>query len=198
MTRVHSAAYGPEEFNPTVAAHPLAGGRFDSTPRDPYAYLYGADNAKTAISGALLRELPANVHGARILPEAKITGQRIAIIEATCNLELVSLRSGEDLGAIGQDTWLTSAPASEYSHTPPWASAIRAWAPDSCGMTWQSHREPEGNSFIFFEDRCPAGSFTEVTGDLQLPLHDRVLDSGMARLYLEAILTSYNVVLTNS
>lgn len=38
---------------------------------------------------------------------------------------------------------------------------------------------------------------TEIVGDLPLPRHDRALDSGNARLYLETILTSYNVVLTH-
>lgn len=197
LVRIHRAHHDATAFNPTVATHPLDGGRFDSTPSDPYAYLYAADDADTAVSEKLLRDLPAASQGARILPEAAIKDQRIAEIEATRDLELVRLRSGADLGAIGQDTWLTSAPSSEYSLTRPWASAIRNWAPWAHGMTWRSHREPNGFAYIFFEDRCPPGCFTEVAGSLQLPLNDRVLDSGTARLHLEMTLTSYNVVLTH-
>lgn len=197
LVRIHRTRFDATAFNPTVAAHPLEGGRFDSTPSDPYAYLYAGDDAETAISEKLLRDLPAVSHGARILPEAAIKDLRIAEIEATRDLELVTLRSGSDLGVIGQDTWLTSAPASQYSSTRPWASAIRSWAPWACGMTWQSHREPSGFSYVFFEDRCNPDCFTEVVGDLPLPPHGRALDSGNVRLYLETILTSYNVVLTH-
>lgn len=197
LVRIHRTRFEATAFNPIVATHSLEGGRFDSTPSDPYAYLYAGDDAETAISEKLLRDLPAVSHGARILPEAAIKDLRLAEIEVTRDLELVTLRSGTDLGAIGQDTWLTSTPASEYSLTRHWASAIRDWAPWACGLTWQSHREPAGFSYVFFDDRCGPDCFAEVVGDLPLPPHDRVLDSGSARLYLEMILTSYNVVLTH-
>ena len=196
LARIHSSSFGAAEFNPTVATNPLVGGRFDCTPGDEYPYLYAAENDATAVSETLLRDLPVNDYGARILPEAQLFQLRIARLKATCDLPLVSLRSGQDLAAVGQDAWLTTAPSSDYSSTRQWASAIRGWAPWACGLTWRSHREPDGYAYIFFGDRCPSGCFEDDQRSLPLLLDSRDLDTGTARLYIEEILTSYRVVLT--
>lgn len=195
LTRIHNSLFGTAEFNPRVASSPLAGGRFDSMPGDEYPYLYAADSDATAISETLLRYLPTDEHGTRILYESRLAGMRIARISATCDLPLVTLRSGKDLAAIGQDTWLTTAPTSQFSFTRTWASAIRGWAPWACGLTWRSFREPDGFAYIFFGDRCPDGCFQEDRESLPLPLQDRILDTGAARLYIEQILNTYRVVL---
>ncbi len=195
LTRIHNSLFGSAEFNPTVASSSFAGGRFDSTPGDEYAYLYAADSDATAISETLLRDLPADDHGARILHESRLAGLRIARLEATCDLPLVTLRSGKDLAAIGQDTWLATAPPSQFSSTQRWASAIRSWAPWAYGLTWRSNREPDGFAYVFFGDRCPDGCFQEDRKSLTLPPQDRTLNTGAARLYIEQILTTYRVVL---
>ncbi|MYB73801.1 MAG: RES family NAD+ phosphorylase [Acidimicrobiia bacterium] len=196
LARIHSASFGAVEFNPTVATHDLAGGRFDSTPSDEYAYLYAAEDDTTAVSEVLLRDLPIDNHGARMLPESQLEQLRIARLKATCDLPLVSLRSGRDLAAVGQDSWLTSAPSSEYSMTRRWASAIRSWAPWACGLTWRSHREPDGYAYVLFDDRCPSRCFEDDEDSLPLLLDSRNISTGTARLYIEEILTSYRVVLT--
>ena len=196
LARIHSSSFGAAEFNSTVATSALAGGRFDSTPGDVYPYLYAAEDDATAVSETLLRDLPVDDYGARILLEAQLTQLCIARLEATCDLPLVSLRSGRDLAAVGQDAWLTTAPSSEYSSTRQWASAIRDWAPWACGLTWRSHREPDGYAYIFFGDRCPSGCFEDYRHSLPLLLGSRDLGTGTARLYIEEILTSYRVVLT--
>ena len=195
LTRIHISPFGAVEFNPTVRGNPFAGGRFDSTPEDEYAYLYAADSDATAISETLLRYLPADDHGTRILHEYRLAGMRIAWINSTCDLPMVTLRSGQDLAAIGQDTWLTTAPSSQFPATRFWAAAIRGWAPWACGLTWRTNREPDGFAYIFFGDRCPEGCFQEDQDSLPLPPQDRTLNTGAARLHIEQILNTYRVVL---
>ena len=65
LTRIHDAAFSVGAFNPTVAQDALEGGRFDSTPNDPYAYLYAAGGDSTAVAEALLRELPIDDRGGK-------------------------------------------------------------------------------------------------------------------------------------
>ncbi len=195
LTRIHSAAFGVVEFNPTVARSDLRGGRFDSTPGDDYEFLYAADHDPTAVSEVLLRDLPIDDYGARLLPRVRLSELRIGWFSTTLELELVSLRSGVDLAALGQDSWLTTASAADYAMTRRWSSAIRKWAPSASGLTWRSLREPDGFAYIFFSDRCPVGCFEEVTDGLPLPTGDRNLDAGAGRLYVEEILASYRVAL---
>ena len=195
LTRIHSAAFGAVEFNPTVARSDLRGGRFDSTPGDDYAFLYAADNDPTAVSEVLLRDLPIDDYGARLLPRVRLSELRIGWFSTTLELELVDLRSGVDLAAVGQDSWLTTASAADYAMTRRWSSAIRRWAPSASGLTWRSLREPDGFAFIFFSDRCPDGCFKEVTDGLPIPAADRDLDAGAGRLYVEELLASYRVAL---
>ncbi len=195
LTRVHSAGFAVTEFNSTVARSDLQGGRFDATPGSEYAFLYAAEDDATAVSEVLLRDLPLDERGARLLPHAALTGRRISWLRTMLDLELVSLRTGEDLAAVGQDTWLTTALAAEYAVTRSWASAIRGWAPWAAGLTWRSHREPEEFAYVLFEDRCPTGCFEEVTEGLPVPAGDQNLSAGIGRLYVEELLARYRVVL---
>lgn len=195
LARIHSTAFGVTQFNPTVARSDLRGGRFDATPDDEHAFLYAAQDDATAVSEVLLRDLPIDEYGARLLPRARLARLSIGWLRTTVGLELVSLRSGRDLAAVGQDTWLTASPAAEYGMTRRWCSAIRGWAPWAVGLTWRSHREPEGFGYVFFGDRCPAGCFEEVTEGLPVPPGDRSLADGAARLHVEGILASYRVAL---
>lgn len=195
LTRVHSTAFSVTQFNPRLALDDRQGGRFDGTPEDEYAFLYAASNDATAVSEALLRDLPVDEYGARLLPQVRLSQVSISWFRVTVDLELVSLRSGQDLAAVGQDAWLTASPAAEYASTRRWASAIRGWAPWACGLTWRSYREPEGFAYVFFADRCPEGCFEEVTDGLPVPSGNQSLHEGAARLYVEGILASYRVAL---
>lgn len=195
LTRIHSAQFAVTEFNPTVARSELRGGRFDATPGDEYPYLYAAEDDATAVSEALLRDLPIDDRGARLLPRAVLSDRRIGWLRPVVDLDLVSLRSGEDLAAMGQDTWLTTAPAAEYAMTRRWAAAMRRWAPWAMGLTWRSHREPDGFAHIFFGDRCPEACFEEITEALPVPADGRDLDAGTGRLYVEELLARYRVTL---
>ena len=193
LTRVHSAQFGVTDFNPTVAHHRLRGGRFDATPDDPYGFLYAADDDATAVSEVLLRDLPLDERGARLLPRARVRNLRIGWLTTNRDLQLVDLRSGRDLAAIGQDTWLTTSPASEYELTRAWASAIRNWAPWCSGLTWRSHREPEGFAYVLFEDRVPDDCLAEVSTGVPLADEARRLDDGIGRLLVERLLEQYRV-----
>ena len=196
LTRIHSTYFSVTQFNPTVARSDLRGGRFDAMPEDEHAFLYAAQDDATAVSEVLLRDLPIDDFGARLLPRTSLSRLSIGWLRSTVDLELVSIRSGQELAAIGQDTWLTSSPASDYGMTRRWASALRRWAPWAAGLTWRSHREPEGFAYVFFGDRCPAGAFEEATDRLPVPPGDRSLVDGATRLHVEEILASYRVALT--
>lgn len=194
LTRLHSERFEVTEFNPTVARRGRIGGRFDATPGDEYAFLYAASDDPTAVSEALLRGIPSDERGARLLPAARLRGLRIGWLRTTRELEFVSLRSGVDLAALGQDTWLTSARVSEYAMTRRWAAAIREWAASAHGLTWRSHRDPAGFAYILFADRCPVGSIEEAVDGMLLRPVDRNLDGGPGRAYVEELLAAYRVV----
>ena len=129
LTRIHSTSFGVTAFNPTVAQSDLRGGRFDAVPGDHYPFLYAADRDTTAVSEALLRDLPIDERGARLLPRVRLSHVSIGWLRTTLDVELVGLRSGAELAAVGQDSWLTSSSAADYANTRRWASAIRLWAP---------------------------------------------------------------------
>ena len=195
LARVHSVRFAVTEFNPTLARSPLTGGRFDATPTDEYGFLYAAGDDMTAVSEAVLRDLPIDERGARLLPRVRLSDLRISWLVTTVDIQLVTLRSGRDLASVGQDAWLTVAPAAEYPVTRRWASAIRIWAPWGAGLTWRSLREPAGLAFVFFSDRCPADAFAELTVDLPVPAGEQDLHAGPARIYIEEILARYRVTL---
>ena len=194
LTRLHSAQFEVTDFNPTVAQDAIQGGRFDGTPQDEYAFLYAASDDATAVSEALLRDIPIDERGARLLPASRLRELRIGWLRTTRELQLVSLRSGVDLAAVGQDTWLTTAAAADYAMTRRWATAIREWAPWAQGFTWRTHREPAGFAYVLFADRCPVGCLAEAVDGALFSPADRDLSSGTARLYIEGILVSYRVV----
>jgi hypothetical protein len=85
-----------------------------------------------------------------------ICGRRISGLAVTSDVTLLSLRSGQDLAAIGQDTWLLSAAGSEYAQTRGWAHWLRDKASWAHGFAWSSHRNMGGTAIILFGDRCAA------------------------------------------
>ena len=195
LTRIHSAPFVVTDFNPTIARHPLRGGRFDATLDDQYGFLYAADDDATAVSEALLRDLPLDERGARLLPRVQLKNLRIGWLTTSRDLQLVDLRSGRNLAAIGQDVWLTVGPAKDYELTRAWASAIRAWAPWCSGLTWRSHREPAGFVCVLFEDRMPDACLSEVSTGVPLRDEEQRLDVGIGRIFIERLLATYRVAL---
>ena len=195
LSRIHSVAWEVSAFNPTLADPHWGGGRFDATASDQYGYIYAGSNDSVAVSETLLRDLPIDEHGSQLLPRKALSNRRIGWLKPQEALELVSLRSGVDLAAVSQDTWLTQAPSLEYGFTRRWGHAIRAWAPWATGFVWYSRREPAGLSFVFFDDRCPADVFEEVTTGTPIPRTDSRLDAGEGHVYVRELLQRYRVTL---
>lgn len=156
LSRLHRSSFGGADFNPTASDVLFGGGRFDSTPLDPYEYLYAGESHVTAIAEGLLRDVAADDRGYRFLPKRVWSGRRVSCIETVAELQLVSLRSGQDLGAIGADTWLTTSDPDDYPQTRAWAHWLRNECPSAAGLAWLSKREPGATSYVFFGDRCPA------------------------------------------
>lgn len=195
LSRIHSVGWDICAFNPTLADPHWGGARFDATADDRYAYIYGGSDDFVAVSEVLLRDLPIDDHGSQLLPRAALSDCRIGWLQPRVTLDLVSLRSGEDLAAVAQDTWLTHAPSMEYGFTRRWGHAIRAWAPWAAGFVWYSRREPAGEAFVFFDDRCPADAFEEITTGTPVPATDNRLDLGQGHVYVRELLQRYRVTL---
>jgi hypothetical protein len=100
--------------------------------------------------------LPADDRGTRALTRAAVQGQRISAVVLTSDLTLVSLITGADLAAIGQDAWLITCGAKEYAQTRGWGHWLRRQATWACGFAWTSARNMGGTAIILFGDRCAA------------------------------------------
>ena len=192
LWRVHKEKYPANEFNPNPVARGRAGefraGRFDSTTDDPYPFLYAAADDRTAVAETLLRDLPVSQSGTRELSSQEVSGLCVSQINVQADLELVSLRSGVDLAAIGIDTRLTIGPSTEYPVTRKWSAAIREWVDGAQGLTWRSGREPEGFAYVFFGDHIDRGEIVTSTNS-----------SCGAEAFdlITLILSSYNVAVSN-
>lgn len=193
LTRIHDARFPALSFNPTLADAHWGGGRFDATGEDPYGYLYAGGDDLCAVAESLLRDLPLDASGSQLLPRRSLTGRKISWLAPTRGLALVSLRSGRDLAAVGQDSWLTKCESREYGFTRRWAHQLRGWAPWAQGLVWRSRREEESLAYVFFEDRCPAGSFVEIH-EPTFPAPDgNRLDREPGLSYVRKLLAEYNV-----
>jgi hypothetical protein len=195
LSRVHSSELAPSRFNPTLADSHWGGGRFDASESDRYGYLYAGSDDECAVCEALLRELPLDPGGGRLLPRRAIEGRVLSRLVVTADVTLVGLCDGKQLGRIGQgDNWLVSCPASEYGFTRRWGHAIRRWAPGAEGLVWPSRRDPSKLAYVLFEDRFSA----ELEEDTAAPLAvagGLPLDTGVGERYLLSILARYWVTL---
>jgi hypothetical protein len=158
LFRVHLKQYDGHDFNPASSHRYYGGGRFDATADDAYPFMYAGQTVDVAVAETLLRDLVPNDVGIRQLPRPKIAGRRISSIEITVDLEVVSLRSAQDLGAVAQDTWLTMSDPRDYAQSRHWGHWIRSVAPAASGYVWKSKRDPVLDSFVLFGDRTPAGA----------------------------------------
>ncbi|MDT3396579.1 RES family NAD+ phosphorylase [Streptomyces sp. B1866] len=156
--RVHSAHRSATAFNPVPAHAFYDGGRFDSTPYDPYGFVYVGLGVAAAVCEALLRSVPfAADGGPRLIPRVAVERRRLSYLRLAADTAVVSLMSGADLAAVGQDTWLVHAESAEYPQTRHWAHWIRRRTePWAQGFVWPSKREPADRVAVLFEDRCTA------------------------------------------
>lgn len=157
LFRVHSKNFPPDEPNPSVSHKYYGGGRFDATADDAYAFLYAGETVQVALAETLLRDLPTDLTGPRILPKAFKAGKRISAIQINTDVTILGLATGRELGQVSQDTWLTTCPAREYAQSRHWGHTIRSWVPTAQGFAWLSHRDPQFQAFVFFSDRISPG-----------------------------------------
>lgn len=182
LFRMHSDEFDSLTFNPTVASHPLRGGRFDSDD-GAYSYLYAGEDFETVIAEALVRDLPSGPIPPRLIPRVQLARKVLSELVLGQSLQVVSL-IGADLGHVGQDAWLTKCAASDYALTRRWAAAIRAWAPKAAGFVWRSYRDEERDAYVLFGDRVPRGALGHVSSI--------AADSGRGLLLVKRVLQAHN------
>ena len=146
-------------------------GRFDPTPECVYSYCYAAMDDLTAIAEVLLRNI-GFTGPSRPLARCQVKDKRLAILETSKPLWLVSLVDAADLAAACQDSWLVHAEAADYRITQRWAHWLReGCAPDGrgpAGLVWPSKRAPGGQVVLLFGDRCADAVVYSSLGHRQL------------------------------
>jgi hypothetical protein len=154
LWRVHPAAYAVTEFKAKPSDDLFGGGRFDGTSADPYPFLYAAPELETALLETLVRSVPFDDHGQRLLRRVAVASRRASALRVTRDLTLVSLLGTADLAAACQDEWLIQAEPRDYPQTRRWGSWLRAKAGAADGLVWPSRRNIGHQSVVLFGDRC--------------------------------------------
>ena len=157
LWRVHKKSRGGADFKPVGSDALFGGGRFDSTAADPYPFLYAAAGQQTALLETLVRSVPFDDKGHRLIRRAAIAGYRISAFSSAQDLTLLSLLSTPDLAAACQDEWLVHASPADYPQTRRWAQWLRSQAPWAQGFAWPSRRDLGRQTVVLFGDRCPGG-----------------------------------------
>lgn len=181
LFRVHSAVFGPSQFNPTDPDSPKAGGggRFDSPGGTP-PYLYASRHPRTAIAESILRDVPFGDLGKRELPKCAVEGRCLSELRVAHDLRLLALH-GEGLARAGQDAWLARCESEEYGRTRAWSSALLAWFPEVDGLEWRPRHDDDAFAVCVYEDR--ARGKLEVVRQLDLSRGEglAVLRSALSR-----------------
>jgi hypothetical protein len=167
LWRLHTDAFRPNEFNPTVPV-PFAGGRFDCTDGS-FSYLYAASDTIAAVAETLLRDRPLRGH--HFVLAKKLTGRRLSKLILQRQMHVVKLH-GSGLTAVRQTAELTSSGPDDYTATRAWATALRSDARAANGFEWRPRHDNDRLAYIFFGDRCdirdlspgPSYSLTESRG----------------------------------
>lgn len=197
LFRIHRKAYPADSFNPGPCDRYYGGGRFDGTLDDPYSFLYAGETVANAIAETLLRDLPFDDVGERLLARGYLKGRRLSALRINDDLVVVDLRTGPALGQVSQDTWLTTADPISYAQTRHWGHWIRTHAPDASGYVWFSRREPATSAYILFGDNTPALSVVDDPAAASLPsVAQRDLDTPQGRRFVRHHLQNYRVSIT--
>jgi RES domain len=196
LWRVNSRPYSARSFKATPA-DAAPGARFDGSADDPYPYYYAALDETTSLAETLLRNLVPNEQARRLVPLAALAGRQLSGLTLTRDLNLISLISGQDLAAIGQDAWLVTGHGPDYEHTRKWGHWLRQQAKWAHGFIWESLRNRGGLAVVLFGDRCAADfgpgyerillhEVTELTVDL---------DDKDGTTWLREVFKSYRVTI---
>ena len=197
LWRVHSASRGAQSFNPRLVNSLFGGARFDATGDDPYPYFYAALDETTALAEVLLRDLVPDETGMRAVSRTTVNGRQLSGLVLTHDLQLVSLLTGKDLAAIGQDAWLVSASPSQYPQTRAWAHWLRGEAKWAHGFVWSSRRDPGSLAVILFGDRCAADFGLDYPAVLlhEVPELAVILDDTDGAVWLNQLLEPYRAAI---
>jgi RES domain len=187
LWRVHKKHWPGADFKDVVSDPHFGGSRFDSTSADPYSYLYAAAEEQTALLETLVRGIPFNDRGARLIRRAAIADYRISALELAGDLTLISLLTTADLAAACQDEWLIHSSPADYPQTRRWAQWLRSQAPWAQGLAWPSARDLGRQSVVLFGDRCPADVLRAVPGTAV------DLDDAGGAVWLNARLAPYRI-----
>ncbi|HEY0166593.1 MAG TPA: RES family NAD+ phosphorylase [Jatrophihabitans sp.] len=194
--RVHQSRHPADSFSPVLSHRYYGGGRFDATADDSYLFIYMGSSVDVAVSETLLRDLDLT-GSLRTLTKRKIIGRRISAVELTGDIQITSLLSGRDLGALSQDPWLTTADPRDYAQTRHWGHWIRNHLPGTAGFVWPSRREPSGQCYILFGDRLPPGVGLVTMSDPQVPPGNQAdFDTPVGLRALRRRLNAYGVSIT--
>lgn len=173
LYRVHRRERPGEQFWPVPADAHFGGGRFDSTAEEPYPFLYAAFSERAALAETLLRSLPFDSRGERVLPRRTVQRRCISGLLTTVDLPLIALTSSPELAAVCQDAWLVQSEARDYPQTRRWARWLRDRAPWAMGLIWTSRQDVTEKVVILFGDRCPLGG-VRPDGDRPVDLDDEI------------------------
>lgn len=198
LWRVHRQTRCPWSFKEKLADVRFGGARFDATASDPYPYYYAALAEETAIAEVMLRDVMPDEEGMRVLSRQLVTGRKLSGLTLTENLELISLVSGPDLGAIAQDAWLVTAPAYQYPQTREWAHWVRGQAESAHGFIWSSLRDPGSMAVLLLGDRCERDFGRDYAGVLlhEVPELAVVLDDKNGAAWLNRLLAPYRAAIS--
>lgn len=171
LWRVHRSGRPGHEFDGPRLVKGFGGGRFDSAGPGGYPYLYCSPEAGTALAERFVRDLDFSVTATRMLPRKALQHRTVSVCRTTTDLNLLSLVSGPDLAAVGQDGWLLSARGTDLDLTRRWAVWLRDKARWAQGIVWQSSVDMPRTTMVLFGDLC-GGDALEPVGDMAHRLDD--------------------------
>lgn len=154
LWRVHRSGRPVHDFDAPRLVKGFGGGRFDSTRPNGFPYLYCSPDAGTALAERFVRDLDFSVTATRMLPRRALQSRTASVCQTTTDLNLLSLASGPDLAAVGQDGWLLSARGPDLDLTRRWAAWLRDQARWAQGFVWQSGVDLPKPTMVLFGDTC--------------------------------------------
>ncbi|PTR30541.1 RES domain-containing protein [Rhodococcus sp. OK519] len=185
--RIHSAARGGADLNPTPRPRVRTGGRFDSLDGS-YGYLYAGDSPAAAVAETLCRNLPVD-QSPRLIPRIQIRGRVLSELRTTRPVRVIDL-TGTGAARLNAGVWLTKCDPSGYLATRRWAAAVLAADPGIDGVQYRP-RHDENNL---------AWMLTDAPGITAHPALEPVggvvpLDSADGHYLLGALLAAHNAAL---
>ncbi len=171
LWRVHRSGRPVDEFQQPRLVDGFGGNRFDGVGRDGHPFLYCSPEPGTAVAEHFLRDLDFSATATRILPRRAVLGRTVSAVRTTEDLDLLSLVTGPDLAAVGQDGGLISARGSEFDLTRRWAAWSRDKAGWARGMVWQSSVDLPKPTVVLFGDAC-GPRVLKPDAEMAVPLDD--------------------------